>query len=104
MDVAVVGLRCGRGDAITGNPAPPLSWRLQSALSDVRQDAYRVQVARDASFDDPIADTGEVRSPYSLYLPWPAAPLQSRAIRYWRVRAGTNHGWTDWSAPAFVEA
>jgi alpha-L-rhamnosidase len=70
----------------------------------VHQEAYRIQVARDVSFDDLFVDTGDVPSPYSLYLPWPAPPLQSREIRYWRVRAGTNHGSTDWSAAAVVEA
>jgi len=80
----------------TGEPAPRLSWRIDSAPDGWRQVAYEVEV-------DSVRH--RVESPESVLVPWPAAPLQSRNRRTVRVRVtGTDGETCPWSAPAAVEA
>ncbi|UUU19419.1 alpha-L-rhamnosidase [Streptomyces sp. DSM 40750] len=107
MDTAtsVVGLHTAddSGLVATPYPDPRLSWSLTSDRPDVLQHAYEIQVSTERSFRD-TASSGEVESDVVTDHPWPAEPLSSREVRYWRVRVRTDLGWTAWSEPARVEA
>lgn len=104
--VVVTGLRTADDSGLpaTGTAAPRLSWRLASDRPGVRQAGYEVQVAAGADFSGEAVTSGLVRSSRPLHVPWPAAPLRSREVRWWRVRARTDRGMTAWSEPARVEA
>jgi alpha-L-rhamnosidase len=79
-----------------GEPAPRLSWRIDSAPDGWRQAGYEVAVD---------SACHRVESPESVLVPWPAAPLQSRDRRLVRVRVTGADGETSpWSTPAAVEA
>ncbi|GAB3008684.1 hypothetical protein GCM10023080_088270 [Streptomyces pseudoechinosporeus] len=101
----VIGLHTAddSGLVATPSPEPRLSWSLASARPGVLQHAYEIQVSADRSFSD-AAPSGEVESDLVTDHPWPAPPLRSREVRYWRVRVRTDLGWTEWSEPARVEA
>ncbi len=88
----------------TGVAAPRLSWRLAGDRPGVRQSGYEVQVAAEPDFGGAVATSGEVPSSHPLHAAWPAPPLRSREVRWWRVRARTDRGMTGWSEPARVEA
>jgi len=45
-----------------------------------------------------------VASTEQVLVPWPAASLHSREAAELRVRVGGNRAWSEWSAPATVEA
>ena len=104
--VVVTGLRTADDSGLpaTGTAAPRLSWRLASDRPGVRQAGYEVQVAAAADFGGEAVSSGLVRSSRPLHVPWPAPPLRSREVRWWRVRARTDRGMTGWSEPARVEA
>ncbi len=104
--VVVTGLRTADDSGLpaTGTAAPRLSWRLASDRAGVRQAGYEVQVAAGADFGGEAVSSGLVRSSRPLHVPWPAPPLRSREVRWWRVRARTDRGMTAWSEPARVEA
>src|SRR3954469_22378469 len=87
-----------------GMAAPSLSWRLESDRAGARQTAYEVEVAVDPEFAGEGAGSGEVECSRPLHAAWPAAPLRSREVRWWRVRVRTDAGWTAWSEPARIEA
>ncbi|BBC31132.1 Bacterial alpha-L-rhamnosidase [Streptomyces graminofaciens] len=101
----VTGLRTAddSGLVATPYPEPRLSWSLTSERPGVLQRAYEIEVSADPSFSD-SASSGAVESDTVTDHPWPAQPLNSREIRYWRVRVRTDLGWTGWSDPARVEA
>jgi alpha-L-rhamnosidase len=101
----VTGLRTADGSGLVATPysEPRLSWSLASDRPDLLQHAYEVQVAADRSFSGAVFG-GEVESDVVTDHPWPAEPLRSREVRYWRVRVRTDLGWTAWSQPARVEA
>lgn len=101
----VTGLRTAddSGLVATPSPEPRLSWSLTSDRPGVLHHAYEVQVATDRSFSGALS-SGEVESGAVTDHPWPAEPLHSREVRYWRVRVRTDRGWTAWSGPARVEA
>ncbi|MGY1495773.1 family 78 glycoside hydrolase catalytic domain [Streptomyces sp. QTS52] len=101
----VVGLRTAddSGLVATPYPQPRLSWSLASERPGVLQHAYEIQVSTAPAFDDP-ASSGEVESDLVTDHTWPAPPLRSREVRYWRVRVRTDLGRTEWSGPARVEA
>jgi alpha-L-rhamnosidase len=101
----VIGLHTSddSGLVATPYPQPRLSWSLASERPGVLQHAYQIQVSTAPSFDNP-ASSGEVESGLVTDHPWPAPPLRSREVRYWRVRLRTDLGWTEWSGPARVEA
>ncbi|WP_330286116.1 family 78 glycoside hydrolase catalytic domain [Streptomyces sp. NBC_00576] len=101
----VIGLHTSDDSGLVATPClqPRLSWSLASERPGVLQHAYEIQVSADQSFDDP-ASSGEVESGLVTDHPWPAPPLRSRELRYWRVRVRTDLGWTEWSGPVQVEA
>ena len=88
----------------TGHAVPRLSWKLRSALAGVRQEAYEIEVSADPDFKDTIARSGAVKEGRPYLAPWPAPPLRSREVRWWRVRALTNIGETPWSEAYRLEA
>ena len=101
---------CGRlrtgddsGLIATGHATPRLSWVLSSARPAVRQIAYEVQVASDRDFAVEVVSSGHIPSDTVVDHSWPAEPLRSRQVRFWRVRARTDQGWTGWSDAARVE-
>lgn len=105
-DVNVDGLRIDddSGQVATGHRLPRLSWKLDSARRGVRQVAYEIEVASDPSYDNIVAHSGVVRDARPYLAAWPAAPLNSREVRWWRVRVSTNVGESDWSKAHRVEA
>ncbi len=86
-----------------GTATPRLSW----CLADGRaQSAYEVRVERE---DGRIESSGWTRSPESVLVPWPVAPLASRESARVRVRvrgpgATGAEPVSGWSAPLPVEA
>lgn len=103
--VTVIRLRTGDDSGLIATSAgsPRLSWSLASERAGVLQRAYEVEVAADSSFDD-ATSSGAVDSDVVVDHDWPAEPLHSREVRFWRVRVRTDAGWTAWSEPARVEA
>ncbi|WP_432194295.1 family 78 glycoside hydrolase catalytic domain [Streptomyces sp. bgisy027] len=101
----VTGLRTAgdSGLVATAYARPRLSWSLVSDRPDVLQHAYEIQVSADQTFGE-AASSGQVDSGVVTDHPWPAEPLRSRAVRYWRVRVRTDLGWTEWSELSRVEA
>ncbi len=81
-----------------GTATPRLSWKLSAnnGQSDVLQDAWQVQVGEG---DDVTWDSGRVEGrEQSIHYAGPA--LGSRERRWWRIKAWTTAGVTDWSEPA----
>ena len=104
--VIVAELRTGDDSGLpaTGTSTPHLSWRLVSDRSDVRQTGYEVQAATDREFGGDVDPSRFVASSNPLHVPWPASPLRSRDVRWWRVRVRTDRGLTAWSESSRVEA
>ena len=93
------------GLAAIGLAAPRLSWRLAAERPAVRQIGYEIEVARSPAFGpDETVESGFVETPRPYLADWPAPPLASREVRWWRVRVRTDRGVTAWSAPARIEA
>src|SRR5215469_15307084 len=104
--VKVVGLRIDddSGQVATGHRSPRLSWQLDSPRRGVRQLAYEIEVASDPAFNTVGGRSGPVRDARPYLAAWPATPLRSREVRWWRVRVSTNEGQSAWSEPHRVEA
>ncbi|MGF0118638.1 glycoside hydrolase family 78 protein [Promicromonospora sp. Marseille-Q5078] len=92
-----------------GEDRPRLSWHLDHARPAYRQAAYEV-AWRTTAPDGTVLDDAAavVASPDQVLVPWPGAPLPTRARAEVRVRtrdggAEDDDGWGDWSAPAVVE-
>ncbi|QYX82512.1 alpha-L-rhamnosidase [Streptomyces akebiae] len=102
---SVTGLRTAddSGLVATAYPMPRLSWSLTGERPGILQHAYEIEVSTDPSFED-TTSSGEVGADTVTDHPWPAQPLASREVRYWRVRVRTDLGWTRWSDHARVEA
>ncbi|WES63137.1 family 78 glycoside hydrolase catalytic domain [Microbacter sp. GSS18] len=83
-----------------GEAQPRLSWTIAEAPGGWHQTAYRVDVRRDGDLQ-----TFEVASGDQVLVPWPAAPLSSRARAEVRIRVRGNDGvWSDPGPWAAVEA
>lgn len=91
------------GLVATAMASPRLSWRLSASRPGVRQTAYEIETASDPLFEREVASSGIVESGCPLFAPWPAAPLESRERKWWRVRVRTDRGWTAWSGASCVE-
>ncbi|MGA4544180.1 family 78 glycoside hydrolase catalytic domain [Uniformispora flossi] len=99
--VAFEHVRDGLG---IGRPSPRLSWITRTDAPEWRQHAGEIQLV---AADGAPLDTVVSRSDASVLVPWPFAPLASRARAGVRVRvAGTDtpEAWSAWSDIAWVEA
>jgi alpha-L-rhamnosidase len=83
---------------------PRFGWQLSDSLQGLVQTGYRLLVA---SHPDSLRldrgdlwDSGAVRSDRSQWVAYAGKPLRPNQDCYWKVRLLTNHGTTDWSAPA----
>ena len=76
--------QCGIGSM------PQLGWILESDRKNVFQDAYRIQLGEDASFERLLHDSGWVEARESAHVFLPEMPLKSMTRYYVRVqvRAG----------------
>lgn len=105
--VAVKGLRC---DYLTNplglqNPAPTLSWRVESRARGKRQSAYRVLVASRpevlADNRGDLWDTGKVLGDETIGLAYAGAGLRSHQACHWKVRVWDEADVASaWSEPA----
>ncbi|MFV2021225.1 family 78 glycoside hydrolase catalytic domain [Micromonospora sp. LOL_023] len=80
-----------------GEREPRLSWQLDDHPPGWRQEAYEIEIV--APDTGTTIRTGQIVSADSLLVPWPAAPLHSRARRTVRVRV-----WGTGAAPATPSA
>src|SRR3954447_19793960 len=95
-----VGLRCEHREdtPCVDDPAPRLSWRLESDENDQRQTGYRIVVEHDGQ---PLWDSGMVDSSASLDVAYSGRPLPSGALCTWRVQVRDGGGRvSEWSDPA----
>jgi alpha-L-rhamnosidase len=90
---------------LTIGPEPVrLSWQVSGAGPDVTQLAYEIEVAADPAFATVLVRTGGVDGDAQIGVEAPGGPLDSREVRFHRVRIRTGAGWSDWCAPVRVEA
>jgi len=92
-------------DPVIDEPAPRLSWRVESPARGQRQTAYRVLVASSREKLDreqaDLWDSGKVNSAETVAVAYHGAPLTSRARCFWKVRVFGREGKaSEWSAPA----
>lgn len=88
-----------------GEDRPRLSWHLDEAPATYRQRAYEV-AWRTTAPDGTVLEeaTAVVESEEQVLVPWPGAPLLSRARTEVRVRTQDPAGaWGPWSEPAAAE-
>ena len=80
---------------------PRFSWQIRSALSDVVQLSYQIQVASSENDlkkeQNLLWDSGVVESDLSVLIPYAGEKLLSRKSYFWRVKVITNKGETAWS-------
>jgi alpha-L-rhamnosidase len=83
-----------------GTGTPRLSWQVTAAPDGYAQARYEIEITRDGNSPEvhPAA-SGE-----QILIAWPGAPLTARESATVRVRVGDATTWSDWSAPAVVEA
>ena len=103
--LTAVGMSCDAHSNPLGidNPAPLLSWKLESPARNESQTAYQVLVASDTALLEKnqgnIWDSGKVSSPHSLRIPYAGKPLASSQTCYWKVRVwDQNNQPGEWSA------
>ena len=86
-------------EAIGLDEAPCFSWVLESDARGARQTAYRLQIATDDGFENPLFDSGEIRSGESqnaavrAFAPTPLCAYLAR-VRVWAEGMDS-----DWSRP-----
>ncbi|WP_371664163.1 family 78 glycoside hydrolase catalytic domain [Streptomyces sp. NBC_00280] len=97
-DTTVVSVRFEhRDDSLgVGTPEPRLSWQVRTEDPAWRQTAYEVELDG--------ATTVRVESAEQVLVPWHFAPLASRSRASVRIRVASGERWSEWSAPAAVEA
>ncbi|MCC2672544.1 MAG: Bacterial alpha-L-rhamnosidase, partial [Armatimonadetes bacterium] len=105
--VQIAELRCEYLQDPVGldEPAPRLSWRLESSARGQRQSAYRVLVASTkellARDQGDLWDSSRVASDQTVAVVYRGKPLGSRAQCFWKVRAWDRDGKPSaWSMPA----
>jgi alpha-L-rhamnosidase len=82
-----------------GTATPRISWLVPAAPSGYDQARYQIEITRGGA-----AEVFSVTSGDQVLVPWPGAPLVAREAAAVRVRVGDADTWSDWSAPAVVEA
>lgn len=110
MSVKVVDLRCDylKNPLGIDNPAPGLSWRLESARRGAAQTAYQYRVAVDngdrPDFNTPLFDSGKKFSSQSAHVEYSGPALHSSQRYFWQARIWDIDGVaSDWSEPAWWE-
>jgi alpha-L-rhamnosidase len=91
-----IALRCEHREDVpcVDDPAPRLSWALESDRDGDTQTAYRIVVGD-------LWDSGRVESSDSLDIPYAGQPLPPGADLEWRVQVWDRDGAaSEWSAPA----
>ena len=106
LRIAIAELSCQlpRGVLAVGREPIRLSWKVTPATSELVQEAYEIEAAREAPSGDTFASSGIVESADQVAVPAPGSALDSREVRFYRVRVRTGVGWTDWSEALRVEA
>ncbi len=86
-----------------GTETPRFSWQVESAVPDLLQEAYQIQVARtkrDLLQEEKLVwDSGTIGSDETILIPYEGERLVSGGEYFWRVKATTNQGETKWSEP-----
>lgn len=102
----VTDLRCEYRIAPIGiaEPAPALSWQLQSGKRNVTQTAYRILVADRQELLEKntgnIWDSEKVMSAASIQVKYAGKPLEAARTYYWKLMVWDNQGQTSaWSTP-----
>lgn len=105
-DAEIVDLRCQVPEGILAVGREPLrlTWSVSPARAALEQLAYEIQASATPGFDALLATTGVVRGADQVAVPAPGDPMQSREVRFLRVRISTAIGWTAWSPVLRVEA
>ncbi|MEM6428096.1 MAG: glycoside hydrolase family 78 protein [Deinococcota bacterium] len=87
--------------------APRLSWQLEASRHGVKQTAYQVQAASDASLlsDDQadLWDSGKLETDRSVHVPYAGQHLTSRQRVYWQVTVWDEQGEAAQSDVAWFE-
>lgn len=78
-----------------GTATPRLSWQISTDDPAWAQTAYELELDGER--------TARVASADQVLVPWPFAPLASRACATLRVRAASGDRWSAWSDPATAE-
>ncbi len=83
---------------------PRLGWRIESDEQNVMQTAYHILVASSpellAQGKGDIWDSGKIESDASQWITYQGKSLKRNTPYYWKLKAYTNKGEADWSAPA----
>ena len=90
------------------NPAPKLSWIIQSDQNNTMQASYEIRAAQDpadlAKAKKQVWNSGKVASSQSVHIKYDGQALKSYQRVYWQVRVVDNHGEkSKWTDPAFFE-
>jgi alpha-L-rhamnosidase len=84
--------------------APRFGWQITDDGEGLTQKGYRLIVASDPDTlrlgRGDLWDSGAVNSAQSQGVAYGGPALRPNQACYWQVRVVTNHGTTDWSAPA----
>lgn len=80
---------------------PQFGWEIKSDRRNVVQQAYRLQVSENASFDPVCWDSGRVESGESAHAAAPGLNLASARRYYARARVSDGREESAWSAPAY---
>lgn len=82
---------------------PRFSWQITSDQNDVVQTAYEILVASSIdklnTGDGDLWNSGKIKSSEQLWIAYNGKQLKSNQRGYWKVRAYTNKGLTEWSKP-----
>ena len=100
MSLRVVHLRCEHREDVPciDEPAPRLSWALESDGRDKRQTAYRIHVAQG---EDGLWDSGKVASAATADVAYAGPTLPPGSEFVWSVQVWDEDGAaSDWSEPA----
>ncbi|KAF5006573.1 hypothetical protein FDECE_7048 [Fusarium decemcellulare] len=85
-----------------GEEKPRISWSFEGLDHAWRQKAYEISLQRGIQGE---VQTFAAVSSQSLYVEWPARPLESCEIATLQVRAQSEGSiWTSWSSPLHIEA
>ncbi len=82
---------------------PRLTWQIDLP-GDRSQEEYEIQTSPSPDFSAGVDSTGTIRSDSQVGVPAPGGPLDSREVRYFRVRVSYGEEWSAWSETLRLEA